>query len=108
MQPLQNCIGPAIRIGREILCLPYAGFFRIKFKWQSYVHYHLQGLLSLSKNTAQTHDPPKHLNLLFIAYGSAWPSTGLGHVCSCLFNEMRRVTFQHGGHMTMDRLILGP
>ena len=27
MQPLQNCIGPTIRIGLEILCLPYAGFF---------------------------------------------------------------------------------
>ena len=27
MQPLQNCIGPTIRIGQEILCLPYAGFF---------------------------------------------------------------------------------
>ena len=27
MQPLQNCIGPTIHIGREILCLPYAGFF---------------------------------------------------------------------------------
>ena len=27
MQLLQNCIGPTIRIGREILCLPYAGFF---------------------------------------------------------------------------------
>ena len=27
MQPLENCIGPTIRIGREILCLPYAGFF---------------------------------------------------------------------------------
>ena len=26
MQPLQNCIGPTIRIGLEILCLPYAGF----------------------------------------------------------------------------------
>ena len=26
MQPLQNCIGPTIRIGWEILCLPYAGF----------------------------------------------------------------------------------
>ena len=26
MQPLQNCISPTIRIGREILCLPYAGF----------------------------------------------------------------------------------
>ena len=22
-----NCIGPTIRIGREILCRPYAGFF---------------------------------------------------------------------------------
>ena len=27
MQPLQHCIGPTIRIGREILCLQYAGFF---------------------------------------------------------------------------------
>ena len=27
MQSLQNCIGPTIRIGRDILCLPYAGFF---------------------------------------------------------------------------------
>ena len=40
MQPLQNCIGPTIRIGREIRCIikpslsqircvPYAGFFFI-------------------------------------------------------------------------------
>ena len=27
MQPLQNCIGPTIRIGWEILCLPYGEFF---------------------------------------------------------------------------------
>ena len=27
MQLLQNCIGPTICIGREIQCLPYAGFF---------------------------------------------------------------------------------
>ena len=27
MQPLQVCIGPIIRIGRESWCLPYAGFF---------------------------------------------------------------------------------
>ena len=27
MQPLQICIGPSIRIGRESWCLPYAGFF---------------------------------------------------------------------------------
>ena len=32
MQPLQNYIGPAIRIGSEILCLPYAGFF-LHLKW---------------------------------------------------------------------------
>ena len=30
MQPLQICIGPIIRIGRESWCLPYAGFF-LKF-----------------------------------------------------------------------------
>ena len=27
MQLLKNCIGPTIRIGREILCLLYAGFY---------------------------------------------------------------------------------
>ena len=27
MQPLQICICPTIRIGREGWCLPYAGFF---------------------------------------------------------------------------------
>ena len=27
-QPLQLCIGPSIRIGRESWCLPYAGFFQ--------------------------------------------------------------------------------
>ena len=31
MQPPKNCIGPIIHIGREILCLPYAGFFILKF-----------------------------------------------------------------------------
>ena len=31
MQPLQICIGPTIRIGRESWCLPYAGFFCIDF-----------------------------------------------------------------------------
>ena len=30
MQPLQICIGPIIRIGRESWCLPYAGFFNAK------------------------------------------------------------------------------
>ena len=25
-KPTQKCIGPSIRIGRENLCLPYAGF----------------------------------------------------------------------------------
>ena len=34
MQPLRNCNGPTIRIGREILCLPYAGFFAIDLKYQ--------------------------------------------------------------------------
>ena len=27
MPPLKNYIGPTIPIGREILCLPYTGFF---------------------------------------------------------------------------------
>ena len=29
MQPLQNCIGPTVRICRQILCLPYAGYFSL-------------------------------------------------------------------------------
>ena len=36
MQPLQNCIGPTIRIGREILCLPYAGFLLLGCFQQSF------------------------------------------------------------------------
>ena len=31
MQPLQHCIDPTIPIGQEILCLPYAGFFKEGF-----------------------------------------------------------------------------
>ena len=27
IKPLQNCIGPTIRIGQESWCLLYAGFF---------------------------------------------------------------------------------
>ena len=30
MQPLQICIGPTIRIGRESWCLPYAEFLIIR------------------------------------------------------------------------------
>ena len=30
MQPLQICIGPSIRIGRESWCLPYAGFLLLQ------------------------------------------------------------------------------
>ena len=34
MQPLKICIGSTIRIGREILCLPYAGFKKkVSFAW---------------------------------------------------------------------------
>ena len=36
MQPLENCIGPTIRIGREILCLPYAGFYHHKWCFQGH------------------------------------------------------------------------
>ena len=32
MQPLQICIGPTIRIGRESWGLPYAGFFCLTIK----------------------------------------------------------------------------
>ena len=31
---LQNFIGPTIRIGREIRCLPYAGFFVPSFGFE--------------------------------------------------------------------------
>ena len=33
--------------------------------------------------------PQRLQNMPFIAYGDARSSAGLGHVCSCLFNEMR-------------------
>ena len=36
-QLLQNCIGPTIRIGREIQCLPYAGFFILKTQDTNYL-----------------------------------------------------------------------
>ena len=32
MQPLQICIGPIIRIGRESWCLLYAGFLRYRLQ----------------------------------------------------------------------------
>ena len=38
MQPLKNCIGPTNLIGREILCLPYAGSFYYKPE-ASYITY---------------------------------------------------------------------
>ena len=44
MQPLQICIGPIIRIGRENWCLPYAGFFK-PFPKNALVN----GLTSMSK-----------------------------------------------------------
>ena len=39
MQPLQNCIGPTIRIGREIRCLPYAGFLTELFQKYSLISF---------------------------------------------------------------------
>ena len=38
MQPLQNCIGPTIRIGRESWCLPYAEFLflLLRVSWVSW------------------------------------------------------------------------
>ena len=38
MQPLQICIGPIIRIGRESWCLPYAGFFFWLRAFRGYTH----------------------------------------------------------------------
>ena len=47
MQPLKNCIGPAISIGREILCLPYAGFFSFfNFSFFFFQSLSVEGLLS--------------------------------------------------------------
>ena len=42
MQPVQNCIGPTIRIGREILCLPYAGFLLKSFFIGAIICTHLE------------------------------------------------------------------
>ena len=46
MQPLQICIGPTIRIGRESWCLPYAGFFFY------FVEYFLNLLIAKCKGMA--------------------------------------------------------
>ena len=59
--PLQNCIGPTIRIGREILCLPYAGFF---VSTAQNLHFNLdcnlQGLLGgVSHLQFTSHTQPK-------------------------------------------------
>ena len=53
MQPLQICIGPIIRIGRESWCLPYAGFF-LSCLMESFLH-HLSGstFFLVVKNTHQ-------------------------------------------------------
>ena len=37
-QPLQNCIGTTIRIGRESWCLPYAGFSQNRLAGMSRSH----------------------------------------------------------------------
>ena len=47
MQPLQNCISSTIRISRDILCLPYAGF--------------LCQLMYVKKNVMPTPPLPTHL-----------------------------------------------
>ena len=44
MQPLRNCNGPTIRIGREILCLPYAGFFMLQKETEWALVYNLKTL----------------------------------------------------------------
>ena len=54
MQPLKNCIGPTTRIGREILCLPYAGCFSELFNREYF---------SLAFRIKNTHQ--KATNLMF-------------------------------------------
>ena len=41
MQPLEICIGPTIRIGRESWCLPYAGFLFCNKVSYYYIYMHL-------------------------------------------------------------------
>ena len=55
MQPLPNCIGPTIRIGREIRCLPYAGFFYIRAAHLVSLGY--QANLKLGPGLLQTTQP---------------------------------------------------
>ena len=57
MQPLQICIGPTIRIGRESWCLPYAGFF-------------FRGCLNREYQAARA---CSRLKLFFLSFqGTAW------------------------------------
>ena len=51
MQPLQVCIGPIIRIGRESWCLPYAGFLKTNMKISLYPDFQkLQDQLYFDRN----------------------------------------------------------
>ena len=56
MQPLQICIGPTIRIGRESWCLPYAGFLGHTFKFHANLLHNLvhSGALALALTLALT------------------------------------------------------
>ena len=53
MQPLQICIGPTIRIGRESWCLPYAGFFVYDLK-KSFLSKLLDSIKGASNETFVT------------------------------------------------------
>ena len=63
MQPTQNCIGPSIRIGREILGLPYAGFFNQVLHVRCHisgVRYHISGVrYHMSPVTCHISQTPK-------------------------------------------------
>ena len=48
MQTLQKCIGPTIRIGRDLRCLPYAGFLFWKMEFATFVLLECNYLVCLS------------------------------------------------------------
>ena len=68
-QPLQNCIGPTIRIGQESWCLAYAGFF-------SYLYYGLYMCLTIKLDI----DHFQLLNIIILKFNCAVLSNLLGNI----------------------------
>ena len=87
MRPLQICIGPTIRIGRESWCLPYAGFFLEIINWGKSYPDPESGCTKRSWQSwvscSIAHWTPPHTSA-FSVFLSSWSHSGrtLGALCT--------------------------